>query len=49
MISDRLDELTDYPFPRLDALIADLPLPAGETAIPMWMGEPKHGVPSIGG
>lgn len=47
MISDRLDELTDYPFPRLDALIADLPLPAGETAIPMWMGEPKHGVPEI--
>ena len=47
MISDRLDELTDYPFPRLDALIADLPLPDGETAIPMWMGEPKHGVPEI--
>ena len=47
MISDRLDALTDYPFPRLDALIADLPLPDGETAIPMWMGEPKHGVPEI--
>jgi len=47
MISDRLDELTDYPFPRLDALIADLALPAGEEPILMWIGEPKHGVPQI--
>ena len=47
MISDRLDELTDYPFPRLDALIADLEPPAGETPMLMWIGEPRHGVPEI--
>ena len=48
MISDRLDLLTDYPFPRLDALLEGLPLPAGVTqANPMWIGEPKHAVPEL--
>ena len=48
MISDKLDDLQDYPFWRLNALIRDIPLPDGETeAVPMWIGEPKHGVPEI--
>ena len=48
MLSDRLDRLTDYPFPRLDALLEGLPLPAGVTAAnPMWIGEPKHAVPEL--
>ena len=48
MISNRLDLLTDYPFPRLDALLEGLPLPAGVTAAnPMWIGEPRHAVPEL--
>ena len=48
MISDKLNDLQDYPFWRMNALIRDIPLPEGEAdAIPMWIGEPKHGVPEI--
>ncbi len=48
MISDRLDQLTDYPFPRLDALLAGMALPEGVSAAnPMWIGEPKHAVPDL--
>jgi len=48
VISDKLDDLQDYPFWRLNALLEGIPLPEGETeAIPMWIGEPRHGVPGI--
>jgi len=48
MISDKLDDLQDYPFWRMNALVRDIPLPPGQdAAIPMWIGEPKHGVPEI--
>ncbi|MBT5433686.1 MAG: aminotransferase class I/II-fold pyridoxal phosphate-dependent enzyme [Alphaproteobacteria bacterium] len=48
MISDKLDELQDYPFWRMNALVEGIPLPDGhDSAIPMWIGEPKHGVPEI--
>ena len=48
MISDKLDDLQDYPFWRMNALVRDIPLPDGhERAIPMWIGEPRHGVPEI--
>ena len=48
MISDKLNDLQDYPFWRMNALVKDIPLPDGHAdAIPMWIGEPKHGVPEI--
>ncbi len=48
MISDRLDQLRDYPFKRLDALVKDIPLPNGhDHALPMYLGEPRHGVPDV--
>ena len=48
MISDRLESLQDYPFWRMNALVKDIPLPDGHCeAIPMWIGEPRHGVPEI--
>ena len=48
MISDKLDDLQDYPFWRMNALVGDIPLPDGhDAAIPMWIGEPRHGVPEI--
>ena len=48
MISDRLESLHDYPFWRMNALVKDIPLPDGHSeAIPMWIGEPRHGVPEI--
>ena len=48
MISDKLDDLRDYPFWRMNALVADIP-PPGDPAdvIPMWIGEPRHGPPEI--
>ncbi len=48
MISDKLDSLQDYPFWRMNDLVRGVPLPEalGE-AIPMWIGEPRHGVPEI--
>ena len=48
MISDKLESLQDYPFWRMNALVKDVPLPDGHSeAIPMWIGEPRHGVPEI--
>ncbi len=48
MISDKLNDLQDYPFWRMNALVKNVPLPQGHSeAIPMWIGEPRHGVPEI--
>ena len=44
-LNPRLDLLTDYPFARLAALIADLPAP--ETPLIMSIGEPQHQPPAF--
>ena len=47
MISERLERLADYPFARLDRLLAGLALPAGMSEpIHMSIGEPRHAVPA---
>lgn len=47
MYNSRLDGLTEYPFQRLSALLADLEPPAGVTPISMSIGEPQHKAPDL--
>ena len=49
MYNSRLDGLTDYPFQRLTALLADI-TPGGDGDSPpiaMSIGEPKHAAPDL--
>jgi succinyldiaminopimelate transaminase len=45
--NDRFDRLSDYPFTRLNRLLADLSPPAGATPLPLSLGEPQHPPPSL--
>ena len=47
MHNNILDELTDYPFDRLRALLRDVAPPAGRSEIHMQIGEPKHAPPAF--
>jgi N-succinyldiaminopimelate aminotransferase len=47
MYNSRLDGLTDYPFQRLAALLADVTPPADVTPIAMSIGEPQHATPDL--
>ncbi len=47
MHNDILDELTDYPFDRLRALLGPLTPPPGMTQIQMQIGEPRHAPPDF--
>ncbi|MFT5180171.1 MAG: N-succinyldiaminopimelate aminotransferase [Alphaproteobacteria bacterium] len=47
MHNNILDELTDYPFDRLRALLRDVEPPAGRSEIHMQIGEPKHPPPAF--
>ncbi|NKB49916.1 MAG: aminotransferase class I/II-fold pyridoxal phosphate-dependent enzyme [Alphaproteobacteria bacterium] len=47
MHNNILDELTDYPFDRLRALLRDVEPPAGRAPIHMQIGEPKHAAPDF--
>lgn len=42
----RLDQLSDYPFQRLAALLDDLPTPPGGGLV-MSIGEPQHAAPAL--
>jgi len=44
MLNSRLDQLTDYPFQRLAALLSG---PPGEAALSMALGEPQHPLPGF--
>ncbi|MEL0143679.1 MAG: aminotransferase class I/II-fold pyridoxal phosphate-dependent enzyme, partial [Alphaproteobacteria bacterium] len=47
MHNDTLDNLSDYPFDRLRALLGDTKPPAGVEPIHMQIGEPKHAPPEF--
>jgi len=47
MYNSQLDGLTDYPFQRLAALLADVSPPAGVTPVAMSIGEPQHEAPDL--
>lgn len=47
MHNNILDQLTDYPFDRLRALLRDVEPPAGVSPIHMQIGEPKHAAPEF--
>lgn len=47
MHNDILDELTDYPFDRLRALLGPLTPPADRPPIQMQIGEPRHAPPDF--
>lgn len=47
MYNSQLDGLTDYPFQRLAALLADVSPPDGVTPIAMSIGEPQHAAPDL--
>jgi N-succinyldiaminopimelate aminotransferase len=47
MHNDILDELTDYPFDRLRALLGPLSPPPGVAPIQMQIGEPRHAPPDF--
>lgn len=47
MYNSRLDGLTEYPFQRLAALLADLTPPDGVDPIAMSIGEPQHEAPQL--
>ena len=47
MHNNILDQLTDYPFDRLRALLRDVEPPANRTPIHMQIGEPKHAAPEF--
>ncbi|WP_372096263.1 aminotransferase class I/II-fold pyridoxal phosphate-dependent enzyme [Tistrella mobilis] len=47
MLNPRLAALTDYPFRRLDALIAGAEPPDGITRLMMSLGEPQGGAPTL--
>ena len=45
MLNPALDRLTDYPFDRMRALLADIDPPAGMTPRILGLGEPRHPPP----
>jgi N-succinyldiaminopimelate aminotransferase len=47
MHNDILDELTDYPFDRLRALLGPIEPPADKSIIQMQIGEPRHAPPEL--
>lgn len=47
MHNNILDQLTDYPFDRLRALLRDIEPPSGRPAIHMQIGEPQHAPPDF--
>lgn len=47
MYNSRLDGLTDYPFQRLSALLADITPPADVEPLAMSIGEPQHPAPKL--
>jgi len=47
MHNDILDELTDYPFDRLRALLGPLTPPSDKSIIQMQIGEPRHAPPDF--
>ncbi|MEE2694672.1 MAG: aminotransferase class I/II-fold pyridoxal phosphate-dependent enzyme [Pseudomonadota bacterium] len=47
MLNERLALLRDYPFRRLNALLADIHSPAGEEELIMSIGEPQHPYPEF--
>lgn len=47
MHNNILDQLTDYPFDRVRALLRDVEPPAGRPQIHMQIGEPKHAPPDF--
>lgn len=47
MYNSRLDGLTEYPFQRLSALLADLTPPAHIPPVAMSIGEPQHKAPDL--
>jgi succinyldiaminopimelate transaminase len=47
MLNPRLDDLKDYPFQRLRALLDGLDPPAGVTPIDLTLGEPRHPFPAF--
>ena len=47
MLSDRLQQLTDYPFARLASLLDGVTAPAGREAIDLSIGGPRHPAPAI--
>ncbi len=49
MHNPQLDQLTDYPFERLRALLLGLDPPAGNAPLDMAIGEPRHPPPAFVG
>ncbi|MSP84198.1 MAG: aminotransferase class I/II-fold pyridoxal phosphate-dependent enzyme [Alphaproteobacteria bacterium] len=47
MLNDAVAELSDYPFPRLAALLKDVAPAPGLAPIDLSMGEPKEGLPAF--
>ena len=47
MYNTRLDGLTEYPFQRLTALLADAVPAGGQTPVIMSIGEPQHAPPAL--
>lgn len=47
MLSDRLKQLTDYPFARLASLLSGVDAPAGTPVIDLSIGGPRHAAPEI--
>ena len=47
MINERLSLLRDYPFRRLNALLADIQPPVGQEQLIMSIGEPQHPYPEF--
>lgn len=47
MFNDRLDELGDYPFRRLTALLAGLETPPGAPVLSVAVGEPQFAPPAL--
>ncbi|MEI6559443.1 MAG: aminotransferase class I/II-fold pyridoxal phosphate-dependent enzyme [Rhodospirillaceae bacterium] len=45
--NDRLDRLSDYPFTRLAALLADQPVRTNRPALMVSLGEPQHQPPAL--
>ena len=47
MVNERLDLLRDYPFRRLNSLLADMRPPVGKKELIMSIGEPQHPYPEF--
>jgi succinyldiaminopimelate transaminase len=45
--NDRFDRLSDYPFTRLNQLLADVTPPSGVRPLALSLGEPQHAPPAL--